>query len=159
MIIKAQELTVESFAPYGSFINPMNGYEGDETIEFTPDRMMYQVGGRIGSMSSIRIKWRPMEFGVTEYHDECEEVFGGFGCEVVFHVGLVSRTNQPIPESFAVFRHPAGWYARVKRRVLHHAGFVVGKDDVAAGVVLLSPSAYTIDCHVIELEQPIGIEV
>ena len=95
MIIKAQELTVESFAPYGSFINPMNGYEGDETIEFTPDRMMYQVGGRIGSMSSIRIKWRPMEFGVTNITMNAKKCLAVLAPEVVFRWPCV-RTNQPI---------------------------------------------------------------
>lgn len=158
MRIKAEKLTNDEFAPYGTFFDPKEGY-GEGEITFQPDRMLYYVGGRVGSICSIRMKYRAIEMTVTEYHDECEEVFGGFGCDVVFHVGLLGDDNKPIMNSIRVFRLPAGCFVRVKRRVLHHAGFVLAKDDTAYGLVVLSPSAYTIDCKVINFDAPIAVEL
>jgi len=156
MELHVQELTPDAFAPYGTYFDVYEGYS-DDPVSFQADRMLYQVGIPIGSACSIRLKYRPLEITVTEYHDYCEEVFGGFNHDIVFHVGLLGKDGQPDLSTFAVFRLPAGSFARVKRNVLHHAGFVLNEQEQAAGVILLSPSAYTVDCKVIELEEAIKI--
>jgi hypothetical protein len=158
MKIKVQELTAEAFSPYGTFVNPRAGH-GDGEIAFQPDKLLYHPGGETASLCTICMRYRPLVLKPTEYHEYCEEVFGGFNCDVVFHVGLLDKDCEPDLNSIKVFRLPAGWYARVKRYVLHHAGFVLDKDDTAYGIVLLSPSAYTIDCKVLEFGQSIDVEL
>ena len=159
MELKVQELTQDSFAPFGSFSDVQAGY-GDEIISFMPDRMLQYIGTpALDSISSIRIQHRPLIVDVTEYHNGCEEVFGGFNCDLVFHVGLLGRDQKPDFNSFRLFRLPRGYFARVKRMVLHHAGFVLNQNDVATGIVLLPPATYTIDCTVLPVEPKIKLIV
>ena len=159
MQLTVQEITAESFAPYGSVLYPCEGHSSGE-ISFLPDRMLHFVGApALDSLSTICIRYRPIVLSITEYHDDTEEVFGGFNHDLVFHVGHLKQNNTPDLNSLAMFKLPKGAFARVKRRVLHHAGFVLGKDDVAYGVVLLSPSAYTIDCKVIDFQNPIEVKL
>ena len=159
MKLKVQELTPEAFAPYGTFFQLHEGYDDGE-ISFQPDRMPHYIGcSGLDSVCSIRMRYRPLELTVTEYHDGCEEIFGGFNYDVAFHVGLLGDDNKPIMDSIKVFRLPAGSFARVKRRVLHHAGFVMNQSDVADGLVLLPPCTYTVDCKVIDFNRAIPFEL
>jgi len=155
--LKLKELTAEEFSPYGTFFDMAEGYTQDP-ISFIPDRMLHYIGSpSLSSVSSIRLRYRPLKVDIVEYHDDCEEVFGGFNQDIVFHVGLLGPENKPAIESSSLFKLPKGCFARVKRKVLHHAGFVLGKDDVADGIVLLPPAAYTIDCHVLEIDPQLDL--
>ncbi len=157
MQLKIQELTNDAFALYGTYLDLYQGHD-DAAISFLPDRMLHFIGSpSLDSLSSICIRYRQPIINVTEYHENCEEIFGGFNCDIIFHVGLLGKNGEPDLSTFAVFRLPKGMYARVKRLVLHHAGFVMGKGDQAHGVVMLSPAAYTIDCKTINIESPLSI--
>ena len=156
MKVKVQALTADAFAPYGSFVNIHDGFN-DDAISFQADRMLHLTGTDIGSLCTIRLQPRPFQLTVTEYHDDCEEVFGGYTVDTIFHVGLLGADGKPDLDTIAVFKMPAGTFCRVKRKVLHHAPFVLGK-EAGDGIVLLSPSAYTIDCHVLDYDAPIDIE-
>ena len=157
MTVKVQNLTAEAFEPYGTFINIHDGFT-DETISFQADRMLHYIGSpALDSLSTIRIRPRPFQLTVTEYHIDCEELFGGYESDTLFHVGLLGDDGKPDLDTIAVFKMPAGTFCRVKRRVLHHAPFVLGSEAMD-GIVLLSPAAYTIDCHVLEYDTPIEIE-
>lgn len=159
MKLKVEKLTADAFAPYGTFFNVHEGYDNGE-VSFQADRMPHFIGtAGLDSICSIRMRYRPLELSVTEYHEDCEEVFGGFACDVAFHVGLLGDDNKPILDTIKVFYMPAGTFARVKRRVLHHAGFVLKEGDVADGLVILPPCTYTVDCKVIEYAQPIPFEL
>ncbi|MEA4845658.1 MAG: hypothetical protein VB106_00325 [Clostridiaceae bacterium] len=154
-----QELTKEAFAPYGTYFDIHEGY-GEEPVSFIPDRILHYIGApALDSLCSIRLRHRKIEIDVTEYHNECEEVFGGFNCDIVFHVGFLDDSGKPDLSSFSMFRLPAGTYVRVKRKILHHAGFVLKEADMADGLIILSPSAYTIDCHTIKLDKAIQVDV
>ena len=155
MELRVQELTKDTFAPFGTYFDIQTGY-GDEIISFLPDRMLHYIGTpALDSISTIRIQYRPLFVDVTEFHHGCEEVFGGFNCDLVFHVGLLDKDQQPDFDSFRLFRLPRGCFARVKRMVLHHAGFVMNQEDIATGIVLLPPATYTIDCTVLPIEPKI----
>ena len=157
--MKVQELTTESFAPYGSFINLYEGYS-DAEISFIPDRMLHFIGApALDSLCSLKLKYRQLNLTETEYHENCEELFGGYAVDTIFHVGLLTPNGKPDLDSVKVFRLPAGYFCRVKRKVLHHAPFVVKPDQVAVGLVMLPPATYTIDCQVLKFEEPIPIEL
>lgn len=151
------ELTEEAFAPYGSFINIHDGFSSD-TISFQPDRLLQLIGtSSLSSLCTIRICPRPFLLTETEYHNDCEELFGGYSVPMLFHVALMGADGKPDPKTIKVFEMPAGTFCRVKRKVLHHAPFVLGNEP-AEGLVFLSPSAYTIDCHVLQFDQPIDFK-
>ncbi|GEM_PF-1744601 len=159
MKVKVKELTAEGFAPYGSFINLYEGYS-DADISFIPDRILHFIGApALDSLCSIRLKYRKLSLTETEYHENCEELFGGYSVDTLFHVGLLSPDGKPDLDSIAVFCLPAGCFCRVKRKVLHHAPFVMHPDEIAVGVVMLPPATYTIDCKVLRFEEPIQIEL
>ena len=155
--LKIQELTAEAFEPYGTFFDINAGY-GDGEIEFIADRMFQYIGvSGYDSLCSIRVKDRPLELSVTEYHEYVEEVSGGFDEDVAVHVGLLDKNGEIDYDSIKVFRLPKGCFIRVKRNVLHHAAFALdGK--TATGLILLSPSAYTVDCKVLEYKEIIPFE-
>ena len=156
MKIKAQELTAAAFEPYGSYMNIHDGFS-DDVISFRPDRLVQCIGApALDSLCTIRIQPRPYTLTVTEYHEHCEEVFGGYDCEMLFHVGLLGDDGKPDLNTIRVFRMPAGTFCRVKRYVLHHAPFVCGNES-ADGIVLLPPATYTIDCKVLSYDTPIEI--
>lgn len=155
--VEISELTQEAFEPYGSFINMHDGFSDDE-ISFQADRMLQLIGpSGLSSLCTIRIQPRPMQLTVTEFHNDCEELFGGYSVDMLFHVALMDKEGKPDYDTVKVFRLPAGTFCRVKRKVLHHAPFILD-DRSADGLVFLSPSAYTIDCHVLNFDEPIDIE-
>lgn len=158
MKLKVQELTAAAFEPYGSFVNVHEGFS-DDVISFQPDRMIQCIGApALDSLCTIRINPRPYTLTVTEYHEHCEEVFGGYSVDMLFHVGLLGADGKPDPDTIRVFRMPAGTFCRVKRYTLHHAPFVCD-DKAADGIVLLPPATYTIDCKVLSYDAPIEIEL
>ena len=104
MGLTIQELTNESFSEFGTFFDVHKGYD-DGIISFLPDRMLHYIGSpALDSLCSIRVRYRPIEISVTEYHENCEEVFGGFNCDIVFHVGLLGADGTPDMGSFRMFR-------------------------------------------------------
>ena len=158
MKLKVQALTAEAFAPYGTFVN-MHDVNADGKTVFQPDRMLQYLGtSTYMSLSTLRVYPRPLELTETEYHDDCEEVFGGYGVDMLFHVALMGEDGGPNLDTIAVFKMPKGTFCRVKRRVFHHAPFVCD-DNYADGTVLLSPAAYTTDCLLIDFDTPIEIEM
>lgn len=161
MKIKAQELTAETFAPFGSFFNPLladeNGSPKDP-IRFYADRLpIFAEHSNHLALSALVLEVRPKVVDVTEYHRNCEEVFGGYAVDTVFHVGLLDKNEEPDIASFKAFILPKGHWARVKRMICHHAPFVMGSER-GIGLVILPPFTYTVDCVVKTLEEKIIIE-
>lgn len=157
MQVRVRPISSEAFAPYGTYINVHEGYSED-AISFQPDRMLHYIGApALDSLCTIRLRYRPLELTVTEYHNHCEEHFGGFAMDVLFHVALLDADGKPDLNTVTVFCLPAGGFCRVKRRVLHHAPFVMEKGQVDDGIVLLPPATYTIDCEVLNYEEAIEI--
>lgn len=158
MKIKVSELTAEAFAPYGTYANSHAGY-GEGSISFLPDRIIQMTGGTLNSLCSIRLKYRPFVITDTEYHNDCEELFGGFNNDVIFHVCRMTKQLEPDLDTLRVFRLPAGCFCRVKRGVLHHAPFAIEPGQVTDGIVMLPPTTYTIDCETLCFDTPVEIEI
>jgi len=162
MTLKIETLSRDGFAPFGSYLDPEDCGPPRRAgaLEFHPDTFIMRFPtSNVLSACSLTVKPRPMVVDVTETHLETEEIIGGFGAELAFHVGL-SRQGEPLEpdmSTFRIFRLPAGWYARFKRGVYHHGPFVTGEKP-AHGLVLLPPVTYSADCIVVKLDQPIAIE-
>jgi ureidoglycolate lyase len=160
MTLKPEALTKEAFAPYGSFFDPAAidaKPVSKEPVRFYPDQHpIFIKQSNYASVSSLILEPRPLVIDCTEYHEYCEEFSGGFGEDTVFHVGLPDSKGKPELASFKVFSLPRGWYLRFKCRVCHMAPYVCGK-NTTAGIVILPPYTYTVDCVVIKLQEKIEI--
>ena len=160
-MLKIEGLTVSGFAPFGTFLNPLDCGDPvggkDDPLRFHPDRVLQQFfTSNYIAFNPLVIEPRPMVVEFAEIHERTEEVFGGFTEDVCFHVGPAKDFTAPVNE-FRVFRLPKGWWARIKRGVWHHGPFVIG-DKTTYGMVVLPPHTYTNDCYVVELDDGIKIE-
>ncbi|NLJ75062.1 MAG: hypothetical protein GX331_08740 [Firmicutes bacterium] len=150
----------DSFAPYGTVLNPRQCGESvnspGEPVQFYPDRMLQLFSTtNLIAISPILIKPRPFEITGTEQHLDTEEVIGGFDQDVCFHVGR-DLGGKPDFEDFKVFLLPKGWWVRIKRKVWHQAPFVLNQES-AVGTVILPAHTFTNDCYEVGLQQPITI--
>lgn len=160
--VKAEELSYESFSPFGSFFNPEDcGVPlGSDVgpVKFHPDRLIQLFEySNMAAISCLVIEPRELVVNVTEIHLHTEEVFGGFTKDVFFHVGPAG-SSEPDLSQFKVFRLPAGWWARIKRGVWHHAPFISGNESTF-GIVVLPPATYTADCFVVDVVDGMAVEV
>ena len=159
--ILVKELAESAFAPFGTYFNPADsgpalmGEAGP--VRFYPDRLLCLFeNSNYVALSQLALEPRALNITATEIHAHTEEVFGGFTRDVLFHVGPAGNTT-PDLSRFKVFHLPAGWWARIKRNVWHHAPFVIGA-ETTMGIVLLPPATYTNDCYVVELGEAVAID-
>lgn len=159
-MIKMKKLD-SSFGKYGSFLNPadcglpLGGEEGP--VRFYPDRILQLFNtSNLLAFSVLELRKRPLEITSSEIHLDTEEVFGGFSQDVCFYVG--PEAPEPSVEEFEAFYLPKGWWVRVKRRIWHQAPFVLGEEP-AVGIVSLPPWTYNNDFELVELDEPVKIEV
>jgi ureidoglycolate lyase len=142
---KVKELTLESFARYGSFanmINPQAEKLGTEPIEFYRDMVQLDLGSRtIASFSTCRVCKRPPVVDVTEFHNGT--------CEGVLPIDA---------DRIEIFRVPKGTFVSLNPGVWHHAPFAYNA-DVANVLIVLPERTYAIDCHVTEIAEKDRIEI
>ena len=75
--IKVEKLSLESFSPYGYFVNMINPdkiHFGNPPIEFYRDMLQLNLSGSsIASFSICRVEKRPEIIDTIEYHSSCGE--------------------------------------------------------------------------------------
>jgi hypothetical protein len=160
MELKVEKITAENFNEFGSILNPFDCGEprnlGNEIVKFYPDRMMMKFNCcSLISISPLLLKKREFKINLTENHSNCEEVFGGFTEDIVFHAGLPSV--EPDISKFKVFYLPKYTLCRLKSKVWHGAPFVIDKEETQ-GWVILPPYTYANDCRVVALNASIKIK-
>ena len=153
MEIKAEPITAEKFAPFGSYFNI---YDADKNqsgdFSYYPDlAASYIGGGSLAGFSVCGINKRDMIMDVVEMHENTEEVeFLINGTNIVL-VGERSG-SKPDMSRFKAFIVPAGTLLRFKRYIWHYVPFPVG-DERTMVLTSLPPFAYTNDAvveHLIE---------
>jgi ureidoglycolate lyase len=161
--VKVQELSVESFLPFGSYANlidPDAEKLGAPPIEFFRDMVVQDLGGATSaSFSTCRVEKRDPVIDVTEYHSTCGEGMLPLDCDILIHVGPASPSDGTVPlDKIKVFKVPKGTMVVVRPGVWHHAPFVVDGD--AANVLIVLPErTYANDCIVVELSEANHISV
>ena len=150
---EVKTMTHENFRPYGTYItweeidklnDPVNFYKEDSLVD--------KSDCPLTAVTLQGVSPRPRVVAMSEYHNDTEEIYGGFEEDVVMHVGLPSDT--PHAENIELFLLPAGAYCRIKRKVWHMAPFALG-DKRLHGIVILPPYTYTHDCFVLPLDEEI----
>ncbi len=160
--VKVKELSLESFAPYGTFgdmINPDALKLGEEPIEFYRDMVPVDFGvSNIGLFSVCRVLKRPPVVDVTEYHSGCGEGNLPLDGDILIHVGPASANGVVPVEDFEVFRVPKGTFVSIKPGVWHHAPFAMDTDCVNT-VIILPERTYANDCFVYEIPEDDQIQI
>jgi ureidoglycolate lyase len=159
---KVKELTLESFAKYGTFanlINPKAEKLGAEPIEFYRDMARLDLGGRsIALFSTCRVCKRPPVVDVTEFHHGTGEGILPLDADALIHVGPATPVGEVPLDRIEIFRVPKGTFVSLNPGVWHHAPFAHNA-DVANVLIVLPERTYAIDCHVTEIPEKDQIEI
>ena len=151
-----KELSLESFAKYGSYanmINPKTEKLGAEPIEFFRDMVPLDLGSRtIASFSTCRVCKREPVVDVTEYHDGTGEGVLPLDADILIHVGPATAGGCVPLDKIEIFRVPRGTFVSLKPGVWHHAPFAHNA-EVANVLIVLPERTYEIDCKVTELAE------
>ena len=160
---KIEQLTMESFTPYGYFspmINPKTERLGNPPIEFYRDMLQLDLGQMTkASFSICRVEKRPEVVDISEYHTSCGELLLPLDNDILIHVAPAVE-NDAIPyHKIRIFRVPKGTGVVLRPGVWHHAPFV-DNGECANILTVLPERTYANDCCVIELndDQKVTIE-
>lgn len=158
-----KELSVESFLPYGRFVNLINPNTeklGAPPIEFYRDMMQQDLAGKDISFSICRVEKRDAVIDVSEYHTACTEGILPLDNDALIHVAPASPNGETVPvDRIEVFRVPKGTVVVLRPGIWHHAPFTLN-DDPANVLIMLPERTYANDCEVYEhgAEEKVQIE-
>jgi len=160
--IKIEELTAESFLPFGFFaklVDPTGEVIGAPPIEFFRDAVQQDLGGAgIVSFSTCRVERRARVIDVCEYHTNCGEGILPLDNDVLIHVAPATPGSTPPLDKMRVFRVPKGTMVTLRLGVWHHAAFTA--DDRPANVLIVLPErTYANDCVVVNLDEKEQIKI
>lgn len=160
--VKVEELTVEKFAPFGSYanlINPDTEKLGAPPIEFFRDMALQDCGNcGLPAFSTCRVEKRPFIIDISEYHNHTGEATLPLDNDILIHVGPATPADDIPVDKFKVFRIPKGTVAILRPGVWHHAPFTV--DENPANVLIVLPErTYANDCIACPLEEKDQIEI
>ena len=155
--IKAKPITIENFAPYGSFVyilNPTCSSLGN----FYNDKVLYPVSGSMPVGFSPMIAEKPEEMIVTaaEYHNTTGEVMLPLDDDVVLHVAPPSKG--PVPELTEAFIVPKGTLIRINTGVWHK-GMLPLNLEKAHILIVLPERIYMNDCTIITYPEEDQIKI
>ena len=162
--IKAKELQVEAFLPFGFYANmidPEAEKIGAAPIEFFRDMVQQDLGNNAGRVSFgvCRVEPRELIIDATEYHSAIGEGILPLDNDVLMHVGPATPADGQVPlEKIAVFRVPKGTMVVLRPGVWHHAPFTTNGKP-ANMLIMLPERTYANDCHVFELKKQDQIKI
>lgn len=161
--VKAEELSVEGFLPFGFYskqIDPQAEKIGAAPIEFFRDMVQLDLGGApIASFSTCRVESRDMVIDVTECHSASGEGILPMDNDILIHVAPATPPDDDVPlDKVRVFRVPRGTMVVLRPGVWHHAPFTA--DGEPANVLIVLPErTYANDCWVVALAEADQIRV
>ncbi|MFA5022602.1 MAG: ureidoglycolate lyase [Patescibacteria group bacterium] len=162
--IRVQPLSLAAFGKYGRYANfayppGINTFGTGSAIEFSPDMISLDTGGKVPSFSDCSVKKRPFIITETEAHSETEELYRADE-DTIIHVGPPTADDNPPLDAIEAFFVPARTVVVFKRRVWHHAGYkVVDSDNPTTILIGLAPCTYHNDCHLVRLAEADQIEI
>ena len=149
--IKAEPLTHEAYAPYGTFyhMTEPSGYSlNGELHRFFPDRMTESYITR-AAFSPILVK-RPEVMKITqaEYHTTTPEIILPINDDMILHVAPASA-GTPVPELTKAFIVPKGTLVKINTAIWHLAPLPVHEEELQA-MIILPECTYANDCTVVD---------
>lgn len=158
--IKAEVLTHESFAPFGTFysMTEPGGYAlQGELHRFFPDRVSESYSSRVG-FSPILVK-KPEQMIITqaEYHTTTPEMILPLNDDMIIHVAPASA-GTPLPEFTHAFIVPKGTLVKIHTAIWHLAPLPVSEEELQA-MIILPECTYVNDCTVVDLKTEEQFEI
>lgn len=155
--IIAKPITVEGFAPYGSFtsvLNPLGNHLGD----FYNDQVLLPVSGGMSIAFSplIMHKTSKMIISAAEYHNTTGEGILLLDDEAVIHVAPPSK--DPVPELTEAFIVPKGTIVKLNVGVWHMGALPIN-NELLHLLIVLPERIYANDCTVVEYASEDQIEI
>lgn len=152
--IKAEALTREAFAPFGTFysMTEPGGYSlNGEIHRFFPDRIAETYPTRVG-FSPILVK-KPEEMKITqvEYHTTTPEMILPINDDMILHVAPAS-VGTPVPEYTKAFVVPKGTLVKISTAIWHLTPLPVHESELQA-MIILPECTYVNDCTVVDLKE------
>lgn len=156
--VKIEELTVEAFKPYGTFVNMLNPDTeviGDKPAQFFRDmaQLAMHHPRSLPSFSICRVEKRPLVIDVTEMHSWTAEGNLALDADALIHVAPATPNGVVPKDRFRVFRQPKGTFVTINAGVWHHAPFVWGGADYLNMLIVLPERTYANDCVVVSLDK------
>jgi len=144
-----KKLTMEAFAPYGTFASvmaPKGCKMGEKPVEFFRDMVQQCLGSaNIVSYSACVVEQRDWVIENTEYHNYCGEAIICLDGDYLVHVAPACPVGEEPFENIEVFLVPSGTMVVTRPGVWHQAGFPYGCDEVHI-LCALPERAYANDC-------------
>lgn len=155
--IKAQKLTVEAFAPYGSFCN-ITDPQGFHMGDFYRDQIVMHVSGEHNMAFSPMIMHKADHMLVqkVEYHNSTCEGIVSMDDDIVIHVAPASP--DPVPQLTEAFLVPKGTMVRLNLGTWHCGGYALHQPQ-AHVLVVLPERIYKNDCTVVEYDEKDWMEI
>ena len=158
--IKAEKLTHESYAPFGTFyaMAEPEGYSLKGELHcFYPDRLTEAWPVRVG-FSPITVK-KPEKMIITsvEYHTMTPEIIMPLNDDMIIHVAPASA-GTPVPELAKAFIVPKNVMVKINTAVWHLCPLPVHEEELKA-LIVLPECTYQNDCTVVELKPEEQFEI
>ena len=149
-----QNLTRESFAPFGTYYdmkNPSGLSLNGELHRFFPDRLSEAYPERLG-FSSILVK-KPAEMLIkqVEHHFTTPELILPLNDDMIIHVSPATADYPNVSQTKA-FLVPCGTLVKIATAIWHLVPLPVNGDMLSA-MIVLPETVYARDCPVISLKE------
>jgi len=162
--INVTPLTIENFAPFGSFanmINPTTTPLGDPSapVCFYRDMVPVEMGqARSSVMFSItRCTTRPNVIAALEYHSYTGEGNMALDGDMLFYVAPASK-KPPRAEDIKAFIVPKGTFVAIRPGVWHMAPLCLDTEELNC-LVVLPERTYANDCEFEILPEEERVEI
>lgn len=161
LTIKAEPISRENFAPFGSFYS-MTAPEGyalsGELHRFFPDRLTAGAWSNV-AFSPIIVN-KPAEYVIRqqEYHTTTWEIILPLNDDMILHCAPASA-GKPVNEFAKAFIVPKNTLVKINTAIWHLAPLPASADALNA-MIVLPECIYANDCTVVDLpeEQQFKIE-
>jgi len=151
--IKAEKISIEAFAPFGSFHSMMEptGLPLCGAIhKFYPDRV---TGAMVGTMafSPLEVKKNDLVIRQAEYHVSTWEGIMPVNDDMIIHVSPASGSYPNVDETKA-FIVPKGTFVKLNAAIWHLVPSPVNEETLHV-MIVLPECTYATDCPVIDLKE------
>ena len=158
--IKIEPITVEAFAPFGSYyeMESPTGYAlSGELHRFFPDRMSGSSSVSLGFSPLFVKKPDKMVITAVEYHTTSWEMILGLNDDMVLHVAPASN-GVPVTHLTKAFLVPKGSLVKLNKAIWHLAPLPSKAPELHA-MVILDECTYMNDCTVVDLKPEEQFEI
>ena len=152
--IKAEPLTRETFAPFGTFysMTEPQGYSlNGEIHRFFPGQNRGDIYNPNTIIKTVVKKPEEMKVTQVEYHTTTPEMILPLNDDMILHVAPASG-GTPVTEYTKAFVVPRGTLVKISTAIWHLAPLPAHEEELQA-MIILPECTYANDCTVVDLKK------